>query len=350
MTRPSLFSILFVGCVTGKTYTMSACLKLVASELFAHRAVKQIEVQCLELAGKRCRDLLQSDEHAAGEVRIIDNEDGSVTFVDASKSVLASPKQLVAALEQCQERRATQSTEQNDVSSRSHAAYRIKIVNGEGSLTLLDCAGTERRNDSLMHSKERQMESTEINASLYALKECIRVRTCNRKSQHKVHVPYRSSNLTRVLRESLENDDATLAVIGCIAPEATATEHTIQTLKTLCNLIGTEWHEGKQEKLLEDTSSEAALPLKKWDHNELKKWLSDRSLLGNSPVPSKLDGKSILRMSKIQLRNALYDNEIAKGGRTAPALGMEKADKLFHSLREESGRIARLDLQRRLGG
>lgn len=329
---------------------MSACLKLIAAELFNHRAVKQIEVQCLELAGRRCRDLMQSDEHAVGEVRIIDNEDGSVTFVGAGKSVVVSPRQLVAALEQCQERRATQSTEQNDVSSRSHAVFQIKIVNGEGTLTLLDCAGTERRNDSLMHSKERQVESTEINASLYALKECIRVRTCNRKAQHKVHVPYRSSNLTRVLRESLENEDATLAVIGCIAPEATATEHTIQTLKTLCNLIGSEWHEGKQEKLLEETSAEVAIPLKKWDNSALKKWLSDRSLLGNSPVPAKLDGKSILRMSKIQLRNALYDNETPKGGRTASELGMEKANKLFHSLREESGRISRLDLQRRLGG
>ena len=45
-----------------------------------------------------------------------------------------------------------------------------------GIITLIDCAGSERRNDSLYHDKERQKVSAEINASLYALKSCIRAR------------------------------------------------------------------------------------------------------------------------------------------------------------------------------
>ena len=37
---------------------------------------------------------------------------------------------------------------------------------GNGLLTLVDCAGSERKEDSMYHDKERQRESTEINASL----------------------------------------------------------------------------------------------------------------------------------------------------------------------------------------
>ena len=58
----------------------------------------------------------------------------------------------------------------NAVSSRSHAVLRITLINPEsateGRLTLVDCAGSERKEDSMYHDKERQRESTEINASL----------------------------------------------------------------------------------------------------------------------------------------------------------------------------------------
>ena len=42
-----------------------------------------------------------------------------------------------------------------------------------GQLLLIDCAGTERRKDAMYHSKERQQEGAEINASLHALKDLI---------------------------------------------------------------------------------------------------------------------------------------------------------------------------------
>ena len=41
-------------------------------------------------------------------------------------------------------------------------------------LTLVDCAGTERKEDSATHSAERRKEGAEINTSLHALKECLR--------------------------------------------------------------------------------------------------------------------------------------------------------------------------------
>ncbi len=93
-----------------------------------------------------------------------------------------------------------------------------------GVLTLIDCAGSERRHDSMYHSSERQKESAEINASLWALKECIRARATNNS-----RIPYRNSNLTRILRESFERQNARLCVIACVAPNATDTEHTVSS-------------------------------------------------------------------------------------------------------------------------
>ena len=105
---------------------------------------------------------------------------------------------------------------------------------------MVDCAGTERRQDSDQHSSERMRESAEINASLHALKECIRHRCKEQKSaalkeedKGVIHVPYRDSQLTRVLHESFSRPGSYLAAIGTISPTSMDTEHTLSTLKTL---------------------------------------------------------------------------------------------------------------------
>lgn len=53
-----------------------------------------------------------------------------------------------------------------------------------------------------------------------------------------VHVPYRSSLLTRILAESLLRRDAALAVIGTVSPTPTDTEHTVSTLRAISVLGG----------------------------------------------------------------------------------------------------------------
>ena len=73
-------------------------------------------------------------------------------------------------------RRATEATDINSGSSRSHAVLQLLVEGFEptgtgkkraakrGLLTLVDCAGSERKEDSNGHSKERQKETVEINA------------------------------------------------------------------------------------------------------------------------------------------------------------------------------------------
>jgi len=70
------------------------------------------------------------------------------------------------------------------------------------------------------------MEGAEINKSLLALKECIRA--LDTKSSH---VPFRSSKLTMVLRESFLGENSKIVMIACINPGSSSADHTLNTLR-----------------------------------------------------------------------------------------------------------------------
>ena len=74
--------------------------------------------------------------------------------------------------------RTTHATAANETSSRSHAVCEFLLRDASdrvyGRLALVDLAGSERAADSRHHDRQRRMESSEINKSLLALKECIR--------------------------------------------------------------------------------------------------------------------------------------------------------------------------------
>jgi kinesin family protein 2/24 len=205
-------------------------------------------------------------------------------------------------------------------------------------LTLIDCAGSERRHDSLYHSRERQKESTEINSSLWALKECIRARADGK--HHQTVVPYRSSNLTRILRESLERKDAQLCVIATVAPNATDTDHTIETLKTATNLAAMdnviEDMEAREVAVVSPKNDHDMLAPKQWDRSRLVEWMGRKRFL-EKDVPDHMDGKQVMRMSRIQLKNVFFDDDNG-----------EKADRLFNFLRAETDKATRAQLERRI--
>lgn len=69
------------------------------------------------------------------------------------------------------------------------------------------------------------MEGAEINKSLLALKECIRA-----LDNDQLHIPFRGSKLTEVLRDSFVGNSRTV-MISCISPNAGSCEHTLNTLR-----------------------------------------------------------------------------------------------------------------------
>ena len=74
-------------------------------------------------------------------------------------------------------------------------------------LTMVDLAGSERSKDSMYHDAQTQKETSDINASLMALKECVRA-----LSMKSAHVNYRANSLTQVLRSCFTDRNACTVV------------------------------------------------------------------------------------------------------------------------------------------
>ena len=92
-------------------------------------------------------------------------------------------------------------------------------------MSFIDLAGSERGADTTDNNKQTRTEGAEINKSLLALKECIRALDLEKK-----HLPFRGSQLTKVLRDSFIGNSRT-TMIANVTPANSCTEHTLNTLR-----------------------------------------------------------------------------------------------------------------------
>ena len=181
----------------------------------------------------------------------------------------------------------------------------------------------------MYHSIERQKESSEINASLYSLKECIRAR-----ANDSTVVPFRSSSLTRILKESFVRDGARLCVIACVAPNATDTNHTMETLKTVASIVGVDDQIKEssactvEPPTLETAIRSSVLAPKQWTHTRLKKFLAHKKVSGVQ-LTEKHDGKALMKMSVMNIKTHLL-----------PDRDQDKAKMIFDLLRKENDKAA----------
>uniref|UniRef100_A0A1A9ZCB4 Kinesin motor domain-containing protein n=1 Tax=Glossina pallidipes TaxID=7398 RepID=A0A1A9ZCB4_GLOPL len=124
------------------------------------------------------------------------------------------------------------STDINAASSPSHAVFQVHVRvtdSKTGSkrmvkLSMIDLAGSERAASS-RGSSLRFKEGASINKSLLALGNCI-----NKLADGLKHIPYRDSNLTRILKDSLGGNCQTLMVAN-VSMSSLSYEDTYNTLK-----------------------------------------------------------------------------------------------------------------------
>ena len=334
---------------SGKTYTMAAIEREAAEAIFAFAGAADVRLSYFEICGKRCVDLLGSGDITLKEIG------ESVELIGAACEHVASADQLIGILEQGKARRATSSTFANASSSRSHAVVRLRIgqetkskSRGGGTLMLIDCAGSERKEDNMYHNAEQRKETAEINTSLYALKECMRMRQIQASSggrhQH-VHVPYRSSQLTRVLMECFLRTDSAIAVIGTVSPSASDIEHSVSTLKTVQLIGGGEIDDGIIEKkedvprglkfdengmvVLDEKHKE--IPVVQWKHASVERfiWRACKGRFAGAHVPLALDGRALVRMTPSSLCEGICGGDL------------KAANDLYNAVRDEVARISK---------
>ncbi|KAL3531852.1 hypothetical protein ACH5RR_005373 [Cinchona calisaya] len=244
---------------TGKTYTMEGGMRNKGGDLPAEagvipRAVRQIfdsleaqnadyniKVTFLELYNEEITDLLATEDFSKSleerqkrPISLMEDGKGCVVVRGLEEEAVYSANEIYNLLERGAARRRTADTLLNKRSSRSHSVCSITIHVKEssigdeelikcGKLNLVDLAGSE--NISRSGAREgRAREAGEINKSLLTLGRVI-----NALVEHSVHVPYRDSKLTRILRDSLGGKTKT-CIIATISPSAHCLEETLSTL------------------------------------------------------------------------------------------------------------------------
>lgn len=129
--------------------------------------------------------------------------------------------------------RQVSATEMNNLSSRSHCLFIISLETTDlitkkkysSKINLVDLAGSERL-DKTTNSKQLQKETKKINLSLTYLEQVI-ISLTDKKH---LHIPYRNSLLTTVLKDSLGGNCKTV-MISCLSLEIASYEETLSSCR-----------------------------------------------------------------------------------------------------------------------
>ncbi|KAK8470884.1 hypothetical protein PHAVU_003G097001 [Phaseolus vulgaris] len=234
---------------SGKTYTMQP-LPLRAAEDLVRQLRRPVYrnqrfklwLSYFEIYGGKLFDLLSDRK------KLCMREDGrqQVCIVGLQEFEVSDVQIVKEFIEKGNAARSTGSTGANEESSRSHAILQLVVKrhneikeskrnNNEGNeaksgkvvgkISFIDLAGSERGADTTDNDRQTRIEGAEINKSLLALKECIRA-----LDNDQIHIPFRGSKLTEVLRDSFVGNSKTV-MISCISPNAGSCEHTLNTLR-----------------------------------------------------------------------------------------------------------------------
>ncbi|KAF8401476.1 hypothetical protein HHK36_012415 [Tetracentron sinense] len=233
---------------SGKTFTMQPLPLRAAEDLvrLMHHPTYcsqrfRLWLSYFEIYGGKLYDLL-SDRR-----KLCMREDGrqQVCIVGLQEFEVSDVQIVKEYIERGNAARSTGSTGANEESSRSHAILQLVIKKHSemkeskrhndgnefkggkvvGKISFIDLAGSERGADTTDNDRQTRIEGAEINKSLLALKECIRA-----LDNDQIHIPFRGSKLTEVLRDSFVGNSRTV-MISCISPNAGSCEHTLNTLR-----------------------------------------------------------------------------------------------------------------------
>ncbi|KAE9591102.1 putative plus-end-directed kinesin ATPase [Lupinus albus] len=233
---------------SGKTYTMQPLPLRAAEDLVRqlnHPVYRnqrfKLWLSYFEIYGGKLFDLLSDRK------KLCMREDGrqQVCIVGLQEFEVCDVQIVKEFIEKGNSARSTGSTGANEESSRSHAILQLAVKkhgqvkeskrnndgndarNGKvvGKISFIDLAGSERGADTTDNDRQTRIEGAEINKSLLALKECIRA-----LDNDQIHIPFRGSKLTEVLRDSFVGNSKTV-MISCISPGAGSCEHTLNTLR-----------------------------------------------------------------------------------------------------------------------
>lgn len=294
---------------TGKTHTLGGALDLLASEL--DRTGERVEIEFFEVRGQKLHDLLRQ----RAEVLLRSDEEGRFHLRGAARIEVTGGAALCASTSAALELRASEATERNPVSSRSHAVLVVWMPASGGMLRFVDLAGSERNYETEQMSAAQHRESAEINASLMALKECFRAHAALQRGESKVRMPYRSSRLTQCLRECFEDPLHRFTLIATVSPSASDVIHTTNTLNHAV-MMALPLQALTTELIVQMSVGRGRLrdaPVAEWTAEEVAEWAAtvERGRFAQVVLPPGLDGKGLLALSSVGLAQ-LFERDLRR--------------------------------------
>ena len=212
-----------------------------------------IELSYVEIYMEDCFDLLYvNPATTCSEKKKLDLRETiqGETYLDGLTSLpIHSLSDVVQYLNQASKIRSTGKTAMNSHSSRSHAlcTLTLRVVKENSSfvskLNLVDLAGSERAKKT-QATGDAFHEGVSINKGLLALGNVVAALSAKAKredennngntattaSNNHIHVPYRESKLTRLLKDSLGGNGMTV-LLACVSPSTTNFDETLNTLR-----------------------------------------------------------------------------------------------------------------------
>ena len=289
----------------GKTYTMlgtetnPGIMVLTLEELFSkvnsfHDRDYKLKFWLLEIYNENIRDLLKFYNNGNnGDNNKNKNNLGNTSNEyldlreDPEKGIVVSgiteisvtnSKEMLKILKRGNHNRTQEATGANETSSRSHAILQVSIEYKEknsgidfqikfSKLSLIDLAGSERA-AATNNKGIRLIEGANINRSLLTLGNCINALCDANLKGKKIHIPYRDSKLTRLLKDSLGGNARTV-MIANISPSINTFDDTYNTLKyanrakniktsVTRNVLNAQYHISNYENIINNLREENA--------------------------------------------------------------------------------------------
>ena len=298
---------------SGKTFTISGILDKLAVDLFNRKDGKEdnglkLHLSYIQLLGNVATDLLDDNT----KVDILEDKFGKANIVGAKEEEIKNVEDFMNLIATAAEHRSTSTTMKNDTSSRSHAVCRVRLENTtfreaeDGFLFIIDLAGSENAADSQFHDKSRIKETKEINKSLMCLKDCIRNRAKSASEpQSFVHIPFRQSKLSLLLKDAFELESHRLCrtvVFANIAPTLADNAMTLNTLRYVAPIkMGVK----NRTKIAPNPKSPA-----NWSNEKLVQWVKKESngkIDSNTLCPWE-SGKQFLSLPEAEILKKIMEN------------------------------------------
>lgn len=204
----------------------------------------EISISIMEIYNEKIRDLLSRDKvdkyvissilasylHHTRNLQVRQGPNGNYV-PDLTSVQIQEYEQVNDLITLGNSNRSTHATDMNEHSSRSHSVFSVNIKSTNlttktvynGKVHLVDLAGSERLSKTGA-TGQRLKEAQNINKSLSALGDVIASR-----ASKSTHVPYRNSQLTYLLQDSLGGDSKTL-MVACASPVDLNADETFCTL------------------------------------------------------------------------------------------------------------------------